>query len=204
MGLYSRFVFPRLCEWALDNRVVAEQRAKLLERAQGEILEIGIGTGLNLPYYPEQVRKIVAVDPNVGMHRKAEARIAQHGIEVDKRVLGGEALPFEAGSFDYVVSTFTLCSIPQVEQALAEIFRVLKAGGTFLFLEHGLSPDPRVQKWQHRLNGLQRALADNCHLNRDIRQLAGSQPYGSIEVEQFYLDKMPRTHAFVSRGAAIK
>lgn len=204
MGLYSRFVFPRLCEWTLDNRIVAQQRAKLLEAAAGEILEIGIGTGLNLPHYPGGIRKITAIDPNPGMHRKAEARIAQHGIEVDKRLLGGEALPFDAGSFDCVVSTFTLCSIPEVDRALAEIFRVLRAGGRFLFLEHGLAPDANVRKWQNRLNPLQRLLGDNCHLTRNIRELATHQPYRSLEIEQFYAAKLPKTHGFLSRGVATK
>ncbi len=117
MGIYSSIVFPRLCEWSLDRPMVASQRGKLLESAHGDVLEIGIGTGLNLPHYPTEVRKITAIDPNPSMHRKAEARIAATGMEVDKRILGGESLPFDEASFDCVVSTFTLCSISQVERA---------------------------------------------------------------------------------------
>src|SRR5207302_2359277 len=127
----------------------------LLTHANGDILEIGFGTGLNLPHYPPHVRKLTTVDPNVGMYRKARRRIKRAGVEVDQRVLGGERLPFEDRTFDCVVSTFTLCSIEGVAQALQEVYRGLKAGGKFLFLEHGLSPPLNVQKWQHRLNWLQ-------------------------------------------------
>jgi ubiquinone/menaquinone biosynthesis C-methylase UbiE len=131
---------------------IAKHRQGLLAHAYGKVLEIGFGTGLNLPHYPEQVRKITTVDPNIGMNRLAQKRIEQSGIEVDQRILRGERLPFEDGTFDCVVSTFTLCSIEKVNQAVAEIYRVLKANGRYLFLEHGLSPEPAVQKWQRRLN----------------------------------------------------
>jgi ubiquinone/menaquinone biosynthesis C-methylase UbiE len=204
MGVYSRIVFPWLCELALDRPFVAAYRRSLLEQAGGEVLEIGIGTGLNLPHYPAAVRKITAVDPNPGMHRKAQRRIDSTGREVDKRVLGGEFLPFDAGAFDCVVSTFTLCSIAQVERALAEIYRVLRPGGRFLFLEHGLSPDEAIRKWQRRLNPVQRLLADNCHLDRDIGRLVAAQPYQDITANGFYLEKTPRTHGYMYRGTATK
>jgi ubiquinone/menaquinone biosynthesis C-methylase UbiE len=204
MGLYSRVIFPRLCEWGLNRPFVAARRQQLLAGASGAVLEIGLGTGLNLPHYPAAVRKITAVDPNPGMHRKAQARVEASGLEVDKRLLGGEALPFDAAAFDCVVSTFTLCSIAQVERALAEIYRVLRPGGRFLFLEHGLSPDAGVQKWQRRLNGLERLLADNCHLDRNIRQIVAAQPFAAIEADEFYMEKTPRTHGYVYLGTAIK
>src|SRR4051812_41334965 len=107
MGFYSRTIFPRLCEFALNQPRVADHRRELLAAASGEILEIGFGTGLNLPCYPDNVRRITAIDPNPGMHRKAEARIASSGLEVDKRLLKSETLPFDEGTFDCVVSTFT-------------------------------------------------------------------------------------------------
>jgi ubiquinone/menaquinone biosynthesis C-methylase UbiE len=204
MGIYSSIVFPRLCEWSLDRPMVAAQRRKLLESARDDVLEIGIGTGLNLPHYPPAVRRITAIDPNPGMHRKAQARIESCGIEVEKRILGGESLPFDDASFDCVVSTFTLCSIGPIDRALAEFRRVLRPGGKFLFLEHGLSRDPGVQKWQHRLNGVQRFLGDNCHLNRDIRELVTRQPYGSHEIDEFYMEKVPRTHGYIYFGMATR
>src|SRR6516225_562590 len=152
MGFYAQVIVPLLCDFGLDRPFVARYRRELLAHASGNILEIDFGTGLNLPNYPSHVRKVTAVDPNPGMHRLAQKRIRQAGIEVDRHVLGGERLPFEDNRFDCAVSTFTLCSIEDVAQALREVYRVLKTGGTFLFLEHGLSPEPSVQKWQRRLN----------------------------------------------------
>jgi ubiquinone/menaquinone biosynthesis C-methylase UbiE len=204
MGLYSRIIFPRLCELALSQPMVAAHRRELLTAARGTILEIGFGTGLNLAHYPDHVRAITAIDPNPGMHRKAQSRIKATGLAVDKRLLGSEQLPFDSDCFDCVVSTFTLCSIAEVDRALAEIHRVLKPGGQFLFLEHGLSPDAGVQKWQRRLNRLERLLADNCHLDRNIRELVVQNTYQSLEVKEFYLEKIPRTHGYISQGVATK
>jgi ubiquinone/menaquinone biosynthesis C-methylase UbiE len=204
VGIDSRLIFPRLCELALNQPFVAKHRQELLADAHGEILEIGFGTGLNLPHYPSHVRKITVVDPNPGTHRKAEKRIEESRIEVDHRLLGGEQLPFDDGTFDSVVSTFTLCSIEEVERALVEVYRVLRPGGQFLFLEHGLNPDPKVQKWQRRLNWLQQQLADNCHLDRNVRELVTAQPFAGVEASEFYLEKGPRTHSYVYQGVARK
>ena len=138
------------------------------------------------------------------MYRRARRRIKQAGIEIDRRLLGGERLPFEDATFDCAVSTFTLCSIEEVGQALREVYRVLKAGGKLLFLEHGLSPEPRVQKWQHRLNRLQMRLAGGCHLDRDMRALVTAQPFVSVQMDVFYIEKTPRTHGYMYRGVATK
>src|SRR5262249_91939 len=110
----------------------------------------------------------------------------------------------EDNRFDCVVSTFTLCSIEEVDQALGEVYRVLKPGGRLLFLEHGLSPEPRVQKWQRRLNCLEMPLPDGCHLNRNITELVPAQPFSSVEVREFYLERTPRTHGYLYRGMATK
>jgi ubiquinone/menaquinone biosynthesis C-methylase UbiE len=204
MGFYSRVIFPRICDVVLSSPPVAEQRRKLLESASGEILEIGFGTGLNLPHYPRLVRKITVIDPNPGMTRLAKRRIEESGIEVDQRQLSGEQLPFEDQSFDCVVSTFTLCSIKPVDRALSEVFRVLRPGGRFLFLEHGLSPDAGVQRWQRRLNWLQQRIGDGCRLDRNMQAIVRSQPFASVENEQFYLERTPKTHGYMYRGAARK
>ena len=204
MGFFAQVIVPRLCDFLLNKPLVARQRRELLARAYGDVLEIGFGTGLNLPCYPEAVRKLTAVDPNPGMHRLAQKRIKQGRIEVDQQVQSGERLPFEDGRFDSAVSTFTLCSIAGVEQALREVVRVLKPGGKFLFLEHGLSPEPGVQKWQRRLNGLQMCLANGCHLDRNIKALIAAQPFSALAVEEFYLEKTPRTHGYLYRGSATK
>ena len=204
MGFYSQIIFPRLCDLSLGRPFVAKHRRELLAKASGKVLEIGFGTGLNLPYYPEHVHKIMAVDPNLGMHRLAQKRIKQAGIEVEQKALSGERLPFEDRTFDCVVSTFTLCSIEDVRQALSEAYRVLKPGGHFLFLEHGLSPEPNVQKWQRRLNWLEMRLADGCRLDRNIRELIAAQPFSSVAIEEFDLEKTPKTHGHLYRGIAIK
>jgi ubiquinone/menaquinone biosynthesis C-methylase UbiE len=183
---------------------VAKHRQDLLSNAHGEILEIGFGTGLNLPHYPEPVRKITVVDPNPHMHRKALRRMGESRVEVDHRQISSERLPFDDGAFETVVSTFTLCSIDDVGRAVGEIFRVLKPGGQFLVLEHGLSAEPGVQKWQHRLNGLQQMLADGCRLNRDVRAIVSQQPFARLELSEFYLEQTPRTHGYLYLGAATK
>ena len=204
MGFYGQVIFPLLCDFALDRPFVARYRRELLAHASGNILEIGFGTGLNLPNYPSHVRRVTTVDPNVGMYRRARRRIKQAGIEVDRLLLGGERLPFEDATFDCAVSTFTLCSIEQVDQAVREVYRVLKMGGKFLFLEHGLSPEPKVQKRQRRLNWLQMRLAGGCHLDRDMRALVSAQPFASVQLDEFYIEKTPRTHGYMFRGVATK
>jgi ubiquinone/menaquinone biosynthesis C-methylase UbiE len=204
MGFYSRMIVPFLCDFSLDRPFVARYRRELLGHAGGDILEIGFGSGLNLPCYPSAVRKLTAVDPNPGMHRLALKRIRRSGIEVDCHIMSGERLPFPDERFDCVVSTFTLCSINDVDQALREVYRVLSSGGTFLFLEHGLSPEPGVRKWQRRLNGLNMRLAGGCHLDRDMRALVSTLPFARLEIEQFYVEKVPRTHGYLTRGAAVK
>lgn len=204
MRFYSQVIFPRLCDLLLDTPLVGQHRRELLALVQGDVLEIGFGTGLNLAHYPKGVRRITTVDPNPGMHRRAEKRIQKLGIEVDQQVSRCERLPFEDGRFDCVVSTFTLCSIGDVPQAMVEVFRVLRPGGRFLFLEHGLSPEPRVQIWQRRLNWLEMRLADGCRLDRNIKELVAAQTFASIEAVEFYLARTPMTHGYLFRGIAVK
>jgi ubiquinone/menaquinone biosynthesis C-methylase UbiE len=204
VGFFAQVIVPLLCDFLLNKPLLARHRRQLLARAHGNVLEIGFGTGLNLPYYPERVRKLIAVDPNPGMHRLAQKRVQQARIEVDQQVLSGEWLPFKDDRFDCAVSTFTLCSIADADQALGEVYRVLKPSGQFLFLEHGLSPEPHVQKWQRRLNWLQVRLANGCHLDRNMRELVAGQPFASVELKEFYLEKMPKTHGYIYRGMATK
>jgi ubiquinone/menaquinone biosynthesis C-methylase UbiE len=204
MGFYRRTIFPWLCDLCLDRPFVARYRKELLAQAGNDILEIGFGTGLNLPHYPTHVRRITTVEPNAGMHRRARKRVEKAGIEVDQRHGSGERLPFPDERFDCVVSTFTLCSIDDVGRALAEVHRVLRPGGRFLFLEHGLSPDPVVQQRQRRLNWLERWLADGCRLDRNMKALVAAQPFQSVEVDEFDLEKTPRTHGHLYRGVAVR
>jgi ubiquinone/menaquinone biosynthesis C-methylase UbiE len=204
MGFYSQVVFPRICDYLLGQPFIGEYRKDLLRSVDGRILEIGFGTGLNLPQYPASVRTIATVDPNAGMHRLAQRRIEQTKIEVDHHRLRGEALPFANETFDCVVSTFTLCSVADPGQATSEIFRVLRPAGRFLFLEHGLSPEATIQKWQRRMNWLQSLLGDGCKLDRNIKELVATQPYSAIDSREQYLEKMPKISGYVYRGVATK
>jgi len=168
------------------------------------VLEIGFGTGLNLPFYPERVQRLVALDVNPAMPALAKKRIAASAIAVDYRVLDGESLPFSDASFDCVVSTWTLCSIRRVEQALAEVRRVLRPGGRFFFVEHGLSPDPDVAVWQHRLTPMQRVIADGCHLDRDIAALVKNAGFALVQLEQQYAEGLSSVLGYFSLGIAAK
>lgn len=138
------------------------------------------------------------------MHRRAERRIVASQIEVEKHVGRTEQLPFDDASFDCVVSTFTLCSVEDEHQAMSEVYRVLRPGGRFLFLEHGVSPEPDVQRWQRKLNWLQRRFGGNCHLDRPIRTIIAEQPFENVEASEFYLEQTPRTHGYIYQGVATK
>ncbi len=190
MGLYANHVLPRLIDWVLSRSLVSELRATALATAEGEVLEIGFGTGLNLPYYPKGVVKLAALDLAVMLPRKVERRIAAAGIPVEQIQAGGEGLPFESRRFDCVVTTFTLCSIAEVASALREIRRVLKPTGSYLFLEHGRSEDQRVARWQDRLNGIQRLVGGGCNLNRPIDRLVRE---AGLEITHFERSRLPKT-----------
>jgi SAM-dependent methyltransferase len=204
MGFYSRIIFPRLCDWMMSDPEMARLRSEVLADVGGEILEIGFGTGLNLAHYPKHVGRITTADPNPGMSKLAGRRITDGGIAVDQRATGGEQLPFEAESFDCVVSTWALCSIPQVGRAIGEVYRVLRPGGRFIFLEHGLGIDSKVQRWQRRLNPIQRLLGDGCRLDLDVPAIVGSQPFADIKFDRFEMERVPRTHGTMDRGVAVK
>jgi ubiquinone/menaquinone biosynthesis C-methylase UbiE len=203
MGFYSRRILPYLLDWAMSDQNLAKYRQEVLADVQGEVLEIGFGTGLNLSYYPENIHKIIAIDANPGVNALAQKRLQASSITVDYRVLNGENLPMADKTFDSVVSTWTLCSIANVEQALKEIYRVLKPGGRFFFVEHGLSNQSPIQVWQNRLTPLQKIIADGCHFNRDIRQLVENQ-FDTVTLEEFYADKMPKIAGYLYKGVAIK
>lgn len=204
MGFYSNNIFPRFYDCLMDKPHWAKYRRQQLHSVSGEILEIGVGTGLNLPHYPQHVRRITTVDPNPGMNRMLQRRIARTGMEVNEQIISSEQLPFADGAFDCVVSTLTLCSIPDVERAISELFRVLKPGGRFVFLEHGICPEPQVAKWQRRLNRYQKLLADGCRLDLHVADLFSAQPFRSVEIDNFFMEKTPKTHGYMYRGVATK
>jgi ubiquinone/menaquinone biosynthesis C-methylase UbiE len=203
VGFYSRKIFPYLLDFSMSASNLNEYRRSLLAHVRGEVLEIGFGTGLNLAYYPPEIREITAIDANPGVVPLAEKRLKSSSVRVEYRVLNGESLPIADNTFDTVVSTWTLCSIARVENAIAEIHRVLKPGGKFVFIEHGRSPDPQINLWQNRLTPLQKIVGDGCHLNRQIQQLVATK-FPEVEVEEFYDKKLPKLMGYFYRGIAIK
>ena len=204
MGLYSRYIFRRLMDATLSSEQFRQIRKSVLADVRGDVFEIGFGTGLNLPHYPPDVRRITTVDPNPGTRRLAERRIAESTIEVVHRTMSGESLPLESNSFDSVVCTFTLCSIRDVDKALIEMRRILKPAGRFHFVEHGLSDDPRVQWWQHKLTPLQRRIGDGCHLNREVGAMIQRNGFRIEHLDNFYLKRVPRFGGYIYRGVAVK
>jgi SAM-dependent methyltransferase len=201
MGLWNDHVLPRICDVALSTADVAVLRERVLAGARGEVVELGFGSGTTLPHYPPAVDVVRAVEPSAVARRLAARRIAATDVPVEFVGLDGEDLDLPDASADTVVSTFTLCTIPDVGRALREVRRVLRPHGLFLFLEHGLSPDPRTARWQHRLDGLQQRLAGGCHLTRDVPALVGD---AGLTVTDLAHDRVraPGPLAYLSRGVA--
>jgi ubiquinone/menaquinone biosynthesis C-methylase UbiE len=166
---YDRHVLPYLIDFACGLPVVAAQRRKVIPQAAGRVLEIGIGTGRNIPFYDTQkITALVGIDPAEEMHRLARRRSERAGLPVELHPLAAERLPLASESFDCVVCTYTLCSVPDPAAALAEMRRVLRPGGKLLFAEHGLAPDAAVVRWQHRIEPYWSRIAGGCHLTRDV------------------------------------
>ncbi len=203
MGFYSQSILPRLMDWSLSDPTFGNYRQELLTDVKGEVLEIGFGTGLNLAFYPPHIQKITTIDINPGMNAFAKKRISNSNITVEQLMLSSENLSILNNTFDSVVSTFTLCSIANVGQALQEIYSILKPGGKFFFLEHGLSDKPNIQVWQNRLTPIQKVIGDGCHLNRNIRELLEEQ-FDEVELKEFTPEKMSDIIAHLYKGIATK
>lgn len=171
MSIYSKYIFPRFLDIVMQKKFFTQKRFEVLKNVSGKVLEIGVGTGLNFQAYPNNIREIYTVDINPSLHENAIKRADQNNITLHHSEITAENLPFDDESFDTVVSTWTLCSIPNVEQALKEINRVLKKNGKFVFIEHGASRKDKVLKWQCRCNSLWNKIGDGCNLNRDMKVL---------------------------------
>jgi ubiquinone/menaquinone biosynthesis C-methylase UbiE len=204
MGLYARCICPPLLDWVMAARQFAEMRPEVLKLAKGSVFEIGFGSGHNLFHYPKAVTKLTTADPNVQLFRIARKRIRALPFAVETHILRGEDLPMADHTFDTVVSTWTLCSIAGVEQALGELRRILKPDGHFLFVEHGLADDRRTRWWQHTLTPIQKVLGDGCHLNRDIKALIENSGFRIESLENFRLHHMPKWAGYQYRGVAVK
>jgi ubiquinone/menaquinone biosynthesis C-methylase UbiE len=202
-GLYSRRIFPWLNDLFCRDPQLERLRSEALAPARGRVMEIGFGSGLNLEFYPSSVTSIVALDPNEGMTARAKQRIARSPIPVELMTAYGESLPLESETCDTAVSTLTLCSVSDPAVVLHELRRVLRPGGRLLLLEHGLSEDARVARWQHRLNRIQNVLACGCNLNRPMANLVESGGFRFETLRKFYVPKLPRTHGWVTLGVAV-
>jgi ubiquinone/menaquinone biosynthesis C-methylase UbiE len=172
MGFYHRRVLPHVIHFACGTKPVMRQRARIVPQAEGRVLEVGIGSGLNLPFYePSRVSELIGLEPGAEIRRMAELNAQRLRMPTHFLDASAEAIPLKDGSVDTVVTTYTLCTVPDAERAMIEIRRVLKPGGRLLFAEHGTAPDESVRKWQDRLTPLWKRLAGGCHLNRNMKAL---------------------------------
>lgn len=203
VGFYVDRVLPRITDVALSGTEFTKLRARVCQGLSGDVLEVGFGSGRNIPHYPSSVKRLRAVDPATVGRRLASKRLAASPLRIEFIGLNGEELPLEDASVDQVLTTWTLCTIPDVDRAVAEMRRVLRPGGAVHFVEHGLSPDAKVARWQHRLNPIQRRVFGGCHLNRPIDRLLENAGLTVAPLDTFYA-KGPKPFGYLFEGVATK
>ena len=203
MGLYTERVLPRILNAAGGASRLEPLRRRVCAGLTGDVVEIGFGSGLNVPFYPAAVTRVTAVEPSDLSWRLAAGRVQGARAPVQRAGLDGQSLPFADGSYDAALSTWTLCTIPDVAAALAELRRVLKPGGTFHFLEHGLAPDEDVRRWQRRLEPLQKRLVGGCHLTRPIAGLLTAAGFTVTGLDVFYETGTTKVTGADSLGVAV-
>ena len=203
MGLYGDRVLPRIVNVACGMKSSNELRNRVCEGLHGHVVEIGFGSGLNIPFYPNSVDGVEAIEPADLGWKLARKRLADSPVPVERCGLDGQSLPLADDSCDTALSTWTLCTIPDAIAALHEVRRVLKPGGTFHFVEHGLAPDDEVQKWQRRLDPLQQRLFGGCHLTRPILDLLTRAGFTVTDVDIFYDEGSPKFLTAQSLGVAV-
>ena len=203
MGLYVDRILPRCTHLLLSGTEFTKIRSRVASGLTGDVLEVGFGSGLNVPYYPSEVDRVLAVDPAVVGRKLAAGRVSASPVPVEYVGLDGASLPLESATIDHVLVTWTLCTIPEVDDALDEVHRVLRPGGQLHFVEHGLSPDLGVAKWQHRLTPLQRRVAGGCHLNRPIDRLIEGAGFAVTQLDTYQLGG-PRPMSYMYEGVATK
>jgi ubiquinone/menaquinone biosynthesis C-methylase UbiE len=205
MGFYSRFITPRMIEWGLGTEEAMRLRSEILSATRGQVLEIGFGTGLNLRLYPASVERVVAIDPERMLPARVQARVTESAVPIELRQLDASGrLPFDDSSFDCVVTTWTLCSIKEVDSAMAEARRVLRSGGRFLFLEHGRSDNARIARLQDRWNPIQKMIGSGCNANRSIDRIVSRAGLRIDTLDRFLMPGIPRILAEMYRGVASK
>ncbi len=202
MGLYAKYVLPRLIDLTMRNRETARLRAEWLPRARGNVLEVGIGSGLNLPFYSSRVQRVYGLEPSPELQRMARRRALGSPLEIEFLLQHAEEpLPLHDATIDTVVMTWTLCSIADPAEALRQIRRTLKADGRLIFLEHGRAPDPAVAAWQDRLTPVWKRIAGGCHLDRKIDEVIQAAGFHIDDMRTFYMSG-PRPMAYTYQGVA--
>jgi ubiquinone/menaquinone biosynthesis C-methylase UbiE len=202
VSAYTDHVLPRIINVVCNFKANREQRRRVCEGLRGEVVEIGFGSGLNLPYYPDTVTRVAAVEPADVGWKLAGKRVSEASIPVERTGLDGQSLPFPDDSFDAALSTWTMCTIPDIDAALRELRRVLKPGASLHFVEHGLAPDENVQRWQHRLEPIQKRVFGGCHLTRAVPDLLTGAGFTVTELDRYYEKGAPKTVAAQSLGVA--
>jgi ubiquinone/menaquinone biosynthesis C-methylase UbiE len=203
MGLYGEQVLPRIINVACGLKGAAPLRRRVCEGLEGDVVELGFGSGLNVPFYPAAVKRVAAVEPADVGWKLAEKRLRATSVPVERSGLDGQSLPFADNSYDAALSTWTLCTIPDVAAALSEVRRVLKPGGTLHFVEHGLAPDERVRRWQHRLEPMQKKVFGGCHLTRPVVDLLTAAGFTITDLDEFYEEGAPKIMGADSLGTAV-
>jgi ubiquinone/menaquinone biosynthesis C-methylase UbiE len=204
VGFYVEKVLPRIQDKVMDRKPLRPLRERACAGLHGDVVEVGFGTGLNAPCYPDAVHKVFAVEPSALSMRLAQPRIARSPAPVELAALTGEELDLPSDEFEVALSTWTLCTIPDVGKALAELRRVLEPGGTFHFVEHGLAPDADVARWQRRLEPIQKRIGGGCHLTRDIGALIEDAGFELEQLDTYYLKGQPKFLGYMYEGRALK
>lgn len=202
MSFYDRQILPRLVECTCGLSTLWPLRERGCAGLAGTVVELGFGSGLNVEFYPPAVTRVLAVEPSDTAWSRAGERVAASPVAIERIGLDGEALPSADDSVDAVLSTFTLCTIPDVTAALAEVRRVLRPGGTLHLLEHGRADDAAVRRWQRRLEPIQKRVAGGCHLTRDIPGLLADTGFEIVELDRFYSAAWPRSYTAMNLGIA--
>jgi ubiquinone/menaquinone biosynthesis C-methylase UbiE len=203
LGFYQRCILPRLIHFGMGQKQLMPLREQLVADARGTVLEIGIGSGLNLPFYPRELGMLLGLDPSRELLQMAKRRSSWVHFPVELSEGRAEEIPLENRAVDHVVMSWTLCSVADPARVLSEIRRVLRPGGSLLFVEHGRAPEPRVSRWQDRLTPVWRRLAGGCHLNRPIDHLIEASGLRLADTETGYLISGPRFATYHYRGRAL-